>query len=90
MGLVLVLTEQGVGMGNTDCIFQTGQVDEVVAADSDFALGLAHSERVVAQLVAEDTDLGADVVLIVGRAVQDGQLVEVADSVTHSRIPHFL
>lgn len=77
-------------MGNTDGIFQTGQVDEVVAADSDLAIGLTHSERVVAQLVAEDADLGADVVLIVSRAVQDGQLVEVVDSVTHSRIPHFL
>lgn len=77
-------------MGNTDGIFQTGQVNEVVAADGDFAIGLANSERVVAQLVAEDADLGADVVLIVGRAVQDGQLVEVADGVTHSRIPHFL
>lgn len=77
-------------MGNTERVLQAGQVAEVVAADGDLVLGLADAERVVAQLVAEDADLGADVVLVVGGAVQDGQLVEATDGVTHSRIPHFL
>lgn len=85
MGLVLVLTEQGVRMGNTDGVFQAGQVDPAIAADSDFTFGHAYSERVVAQLVDEDADLGADVILIVGGAVQDSQLVEVTDGVAHSK-----